>query len=79
MKNNWIDIEDKKPNYGTSVLVAFDTITGEKQYTTATLYNQKVCSGSERRCETWYVTVSGGHELNTVTHWMPLPDAPQET
>jgi hypothetical protein len=73
---NWIKINDKKPEYGTSVLVAFTTNVGTTAYTTATLYNQKVCAHSDRKCEVWYVTISGGHQLRTVTHWTPLPDAP---
>lgn len=76
--SNWISIEDRKPDYRVNVLVIFTTITGAKQQTVARLTNNTVAFDTDKRCEVWYVTVSGGHKLETITHWMPLPETPED-
>lgn len=74
----WISVNDSFPDFGSTVLVQFDTNVGGKQYTTADYVNLKICAHSDTTVPTWFVTVSGGHRLNTVTHWMPLPAPPKK-
>ena len=68
--SEWISVEDALPEFDSVVLVAFTTVVGETNYTTAQYVNLKYCARSDDRCPTWYVHVSGGHTLRTVTHWM---------
>jgi hypothetical protein len=75
--SEWISVDDKNPNYRADVLVTFITVTGIKQHTVARLTNNTIGFHSDQRCEIWYVTVSAGHKLTTVTHWMPLPEPPK--
>ncbi len=72
----WISVEDRLPKFGTLALVCFTTQVETLQYTTARYINEKVCLHSEKRCPVWYVEVSRGHVLRTITHWMPLPKPP---
>lgn len=69
----WINVNDRKPEYDKVVMVAFDNHQG-KNYTTAVLHKQKRCADprSTEYDEVWYVHVSGGHRLNTVTHWQEI-------
>ena len=71
---DWISTKDKMPEFGTQVLVAFRTVCNDLQYTTADYVNQNVCSHSDRKVPTWWVTVSSGHMLNnaTVEYWQPI-------
>lgn len=61
----WIPVDERKPERNKLVLAAFDTHVG-RNYTTA-----KLCQDGRAHfdCETWYVEVSGGQQLRTVTHW----------
>ena len=70
----WISTKDKMPEFATQVLVAFRTVVGDLQYTTADYVNQSVCIHNDRRVPTWWVTVSRGHELKKekVEYWMPI-------
>lgn len=69
----WYSVSDVKPPYDTNVLVQFTTVTGDRQHTTAKYINECIGNYTERRVPVWYVTVSSGHRLNTVTHWRHLP------
>ena len=64
---NWISVEDRMPNgkSGTEYIVHW--VDGRR--TTATLY---CCSGR------WFFgrEFESGKRIRTVTHWMPLPEAP---
>lgn len=70
---NWVPVEKGLPPFRELVLVAFDTHAG-KQYTTAKLVHQKMCAApeSDNYADIWYVEVSSGHELRTVTHWQRI-------
>lgn len=70
----WVPVTERKPERNKLVLVAFDTHAG-KNYTTA-----KLCQDGRAHfdCETWYVQVSGGHQLATVTHWCDFDRAALE-
>lgn len=78
LRNPWTRIGQGLPDFGELVLVAFDTHSG-KQYTTARFVHQKMCADprSDNYADIWYVEVSRGHELKTVTHWMKLPGEPK--
>lgn len=76
--SEWISTKERNPNFGETVLVAFDTNVGTKQYTTANYVNLKICAHSDTRVPMWFVTVSSGHKLSTITHWMPLPEPPKD-
>lgn len=75
----WIPVAEAMPEVGQLVLVAFDTGSG-KNYTTAKLSQD---GRAHFECLVWYVHVSGGHQLKTVTHWRAfepvekLADIPQ--
>lgn len=73
----WISVEERFPSFGSTVLVRFNTNVGGKQHTTADYVNLKICAHSDTMVPTWFVTVSGGHRLHTVTHWMSLPEPPK--
>lgn len=73
----WISVEDRLPEYDSVVLVCFENLFNEQTFTTAVYVNQKVCLHSERRVPMWWVHISSGHELKTVTHWQPLPEPPK--
>lgn len=78
LRNPWTAVSDCHPDFNELVLVAFDTHSG-KQYTTARFVHQKMCAdpSSDNYADIWYVEVSRGHELKTVTHWMKLPGPPK--
>lgn len=69
----WVPVTERKPERNKLVLVAFDTHAG-KNYTTA-----KLCQDGRAHveCEAWYVHVSGGHQLTTVTHWCDFERVPK--
>ncbi len=75
----WVSVDDQLPEFDVPVLVAFDTLVKSKQYTTARYVNLKYCAHHDRRSPTWYVLVSGGHVLRTVTHWQTLPAPPEQS
>lgn len=62
----WISVKDKLPELGEKVLVY---TTGNNMYT------------GWINSENTFTVVSGSHgfvDSYTVTHWMPLPEPPQE-
>lgn len=67
----WVPVSERLPEYGSVVMVAFTNVLGTTTYTTAKFVSQKVCAdpASTTHVDTWYVYVSSGHKLNTVTHW----------
>lgn len=76
----WISVDDRLPEYEQNVLVEFATIHGTPNHTTAGLYSIARHIGPDAPYDNrWFVTVAAGHELRTVTHWMPLPAAPTPT
>jgi hypothetical protein len=75
----WISVEDRLPEYEQNVLVEFVTIHGTPNHTTAELHSIARHVGPGAPYDNrWFVTVASGHELHTVTRWMPLPAAPEQ-
>lgn len=64
--DGWISIKDKLPEPRTNVLVAFDNGN------TWCLW-QDWANGDPRTCFEY-----GQDDVETVTHWMPMPEAPKE-
>ena len=71
----WIPVEESKPPFSTfdahnTVLVRYTTILGETRECTAQLHlvAQHNFDNSPYHAR-WYVYPSGGHKLETVTHW----------
>lgn len=72
---NWISIHDKLPANNTRVFMLSDHEEGvipclEDDYSVGIYYKKKFYLG--------YHDVDYPFELNCVTHWMPLPEPPNE-
>jgi len=76
--SDWISVEDRMPEFDSVTLVSFVNVLGDDTYTTASYVNLKYCAHHNKRTPTWYVHISSGHVLKTVTHWQPLPEPPNE-
>jgi hypothetical protein len=69
-KNEWIRCEDRLPVPRTWVLVAY-----KKGVTIGMLHGYLVEPLHEKYY--WRGVKGAKHALSSVTHWMPLPDAPE--
>ena len=75
--NNWIRVEDRLPEEtDEKVIIACKTLRGKLSYTT-TAYYRKSKGFFEIRVDGDYVFGSVGTD-DVVTHWMPLPEPPEE-
>jgi hypothetical protein len=68
----WISVDDDLPDFDSIVWVCFINGVGENSYTSSKYVNLKYCAHHDGTVPTWYVAVSSGHVLKTVTHWMPI-------
>lgn len=72
----WYDIEKETPELDELVLVAFKTNIGTIQYTTAKYRVVNFSAFCDNWHPVWYVEVSSGHEIRTVTHWANFDKCP---
>lgn len=74
----WIKIEDELPVHGEKVLVVFKDQYDWYRYPTscklATWYCKNYLNQYWQDAETLHPLFGA----NTITHWMPLPDKPQQ-
>lgn len=75
--DKWNNVDDSLPEFGVIVLVAFDTIAGNKQYKVAELINYKYCAHHDRRIPTWFGVACRMGEISRVTHWQELTPLPK--
>jgi len=69
--NEWIDIQERKPNCGTSVLVYSDKL---EDYGMGFYY--VICTGIGSCMNVWNSGPRGMLEKH-ITHWMILPEPPK--
>ena len=77
---NWKEFAKEQPEQGQKVIAAEEIGKGEYQYFIASYkmgnfyyYTQVVSTGSNGKIK---VMIDG--RLDSVTHWMPAPEAPEE-
>ena len=72
-KNEWISVKDSLPKYGQRVLVVCTNLQNkmQKHVSICDYWGSGSDNGLRRARPLW----SG---WKTVTHWMPLPDIPEE-
>ena len=71
--SNWISVSDRLPNEWESVLV-FPSWQSGHEYSTAYCFNHS--SGDLH----WSVAGTTSCRIGkTITHWMPLPEPPEES
>ena len=79
MTNKWFSVEESTP---TLILSAGNGFYWESQY--VLVYSKKhgiqKCAyyASEGKQKFWWWTTRHGQEITEVTHWMFLPEIPQE-
>ena len=64
----WISVKDRFPEEKVSVLVAYIGWNDKRVY----------ADGCARLDDGWKWTLDDGEVLVEITHWMPLPESPQE-
>ena len=64
---SWIPVSDQLPDHLDNVLIAHIDINGNKKVGISTIYKSRF-SGDTWLCGSQY----------KVTHWMPLPEFPEE-
>ena len=69
-KNKWISVYDKVPTERVEFVLLFNA--------DAPKYNQCVYQGVWFSQESNFKSDTNHNLLGTVTHWMPLPDAPKD-
>ena len=62
----WISVKDGLPEFGDTIVIRFGDKTD-----IATYWRGEVCPHWRGQ---WYGTI----DLGSVTHWMPLPEPPEE-
>lgn len=61
--NQWISVKDRLPDEGASVLICT---------------NEGIRSVSARYGNRFFITIVEAFTVDTVTHWMPLPEPPKD-
>lgn len=65
-KPGWISVKERLPNFGIPVLICWDGYTDIAEYLCGMV------------CPKWRTQHYGTIDLTSVTHWMPLPEPPEE-
>lgn len=65
-KPGWISVKERLPNFGIPVLICWDGYTDIAEYRCGMV------------CPKWRTQHYGTVDLASVTHWMPLPEPPEE-
>lgn len=65
-KPGWISVKERLPNFGIPVLICWDGYTDIAEYRCGMV------------CPKWRTQHYGTVDLASVTHWMPLPELPEE-
>lgn len=65
-KPGWISVKERLPNFGIPVLICWDGYTDIAEYRCGMVSPK------------WRTQHYGTVDLASVTHWMPLPDPPEE-
>lgn len=84
-KNNWVSVEDRLPEYDDKILVAcknFIDTPGKIMYTSLFIRCGKR-TATNKHGNVFHVDGENGSfsdkcGLGIITHWMPLPDPPEE-
>jgi len=66
--NQWINVKDKLPNHGESVIV----------WTTTGICIAEICGKTITGSRPTWIETNGESDFWNVTHWMPLPTPPDE-
>lgn len=66
LRPQWISVKERLPEFGVPVVIAWDDYMDIAQYWHGTL------------CPHWRTQHWGTIDLITVTHWMPLPEPPED-
>lgn len=67
----WINVKEKLPEKNTYVLMA-----ASSGYVTTTFYTEPMYYKNDCKVSAWFEHANNNHYV--VTHWMPLPKAPEK-
>lgn len=65
-RSKWISVKERLPDFGIPVLICWDGYTDIAEYWCGMV------------CPKWRTQHYGTVNLTSVTHWMPLPEPPEE-
>ena len=65
-RSEWISVKERLPNFGIPVLICWDGYTDIAEYRCGMV------------CPKWRTQHYGTVDLASATHWMPLPEPPEE-
>lgn len=65
-RSGWISVKERLPDFGIPVLICWDGYTDIAEYWCGMV------------CPKWRTQHYGTVNLTSVTHWMPLPEPPEE-
>lgn len=79
LENPWISVEDRMPESGSTVLVLWDD---RYLYNGNEIHNRRIqtaiCCNENDGTKCFIVNDTYYAELINVTHWMPLPNMPEQ-